>query len=281
METTLTKKENFKIIEKSLFTTKHHTVVVEDVASNQRWYIGFEFNNSGLVRDSFREKINPELFSKQKPEYRNELFAFAFDNLPTPAVSLDGVREHECKYCGATTTQPDSECYKAPLSTEKCEGCKGNGWNGIADQSSTCTICNGTGNNTLSTEKKVVEDWDEVEKEYKEYFKKTVDLFFNDASVDTQPLTFKKWLKQHYTLPISDNKEGKELSQITDEDAIEVLKLLGIMPKADWNKDYCRKWVYGFFTDTFSTKYDALGGLSVIKAYQYLQSRGYKLPTYY
>lgn len=33
-----------------------------------------------------------------------------------PAV-IESLPEHECKYCGAMTTQPDEECYRAPVNS--------------------------------------------------------------------------------------------------------------------------------------------------------------------
>ena len=30
---------------------------------------------------------------------------------------IESLPEHECKYCGVMTTQPDEECYKAPVNS--------------------------------------------------------------------------------------------------------------------------------------------------------------------
>lgn len=30
---------------------------------------------------------------------------------------IESLPEHECKYCGAMTTQPDEECYRAPVNS--------------------------------------------------------------------------------------------------------------------------------------------------------------------
>lgn len=30
------------------------------------------------------------------------------------AAVIESLPEHECKYCGVMTTQPDEECYRAP-----------------------------------------------------------------------------------------------------------------------------------------------------------------------
>ena len=30
---------------------------------------------------------------------------------------IESLPEHECKYCGVMTTQPDEECYRAPVNS--------------------------------------------------------------------------------------------------------------------------------------------------------------------
>mgnify|MGYP001274106072 CR=1 FL=1 len=47
----------------------------------------------------------------------NDLCEIAgIEQLTIPAVMVE-LPEHECKYCGAMTIQPDEECYRAPANS--------------------------------------------------------------------------------------------------------------------------------------------------------------------
>lgn len=52
--------------------------------------------------DNKAEITNVKLWADS---WRKELRQFAV---------IESLPEHECKYCGVMTTQPDEECYKAP-----------------------------------------------------------------------------------------------------------------------------------------------------------------------
>jgi hypothetical protein len=75
-----------------------------------------------------KEKQVLELFNKyyeyvrttddgeQRGEWKRDFARQVVKLFCQPAV-IESLPEHECKYCGVMTTQPDEECYKAPDNT--------------------------------------------------------------------------------------------------------------------------------------------------------------------
>ena len=49
------------------------------------------------------------------PTSKNYISSDARKEILEWVVELFSTQEHECKYCGAMTTQPDEDCYKAPI----------------------------------------------------------------------------------------------------------------------------------------------------------------------
>lgn len=132
---------------------------------------------------------------------------------------------------------------------------------------------------------KQVEEWDTLCHELLKCISTRTNGSFNIEKWITKPNQEKlnNLFAQHYSAP---KDSGKELSEITDEDAIEVAKMF---PKDGYpiNSETGKRLVGGIFNISMKHNGCILAmmlfprDLVVFKIYQYLQSKGYKLPKYF
>ena len=60
--------------------------------------------------------FNTEPSKEETAKLRKSINEHVSEQLRLAAV-IESLPEHECKYCGIMTTQPDEECYKAPVNS--------------------------------------------------------------------------------------------------------------------------------------------------------------------
>lgn len=81
-----------------------------------------EFNAAAKVAEIYFN-IAAELIGEDEVRRRRDKILGNISN-PVEAVVKPANGEHECKYCGCLTDQPDKECYKNPLFGEIAEKLK-------------------------------------------------------------------------------------------------------------------------------------------------------------
>ena len=85
--------DNLKIIESGKSEHITHTIFIHDIQKNTKWFIQFSKTNGRWDSNCVKEVINTNLFEKQTPQYRNDVYDFAFKSIPENIVSAPTIEE--------------------------------------------------------------------------------------------------------------------------------------------------------------------------------------------